>query len=369
MRQIIIDFGRLDLWWLHFNLRIYGYGLMLVLGFLVGIWLARWRARRFGESSDYITNVGLLALVGGVIGARLAFVIEQWDGLFSRAADPLLEVINITSGGLIYYGGVVLAAAVVLVYLWLKRLPARRYLDIIAPSLMIGLAFGRMGCFLNGCCYGQRVHEGYAFAQSFPYASQPLLKLDGDKSNVFGGSSVSPLWSHQIKQGPRAGGLDADLLRQSHPYLVFKDALGQAHAAEPSDLSREQAAAVLADSACRTLPVQPAQLFAMINAMLIAGLLLWYSRLRSREGQVFLLMLILYPVARFAEESLRGDNPHNLARFQLTHNQYTSMILLVMAVLAWLALRRLPASCGSALAQRQAFVRITKPQKKRKGQT
>jgi phosphatidylglycerol:prolipoprotein diacylglycerol transferase len=307
--------------------------------------------------------------VGGVVGARLAFVIERWDELFSRAADPLLEVVNITSGGLIYYGGVVLAAVIVLLYLRLKRLPARRYLDIIAPSLMIGLAFGRMGCFLNGCCYGQRVDEGYAFAQRFPYASQPLLKLDGDKSNVFGGSSVSPLWSHQLQQSPQAGGLDADLLRQSHPYLVHKDALGQAFAVEPGKLDKDQAAAVLADPACRTLPVQPAQLFAMLNALLIAGLLLWYSRLRSREGQVFILMLILYPVARFAEESLRGDNPHNLARFQLTHNQYTSMILLATAVLAWLALRRLPASCGGALAQRQALVHIAKPQKKRKGQT
>ena len=68
MRQIIIDFGKLDFWWLHFNLRIYGYGLMLVGGFLTGIWLARRRARRFGESGDYVTNVGLLALVGGVVG-------------------------------------------------------------------------------------------------------------------------------------------------------------------------------------------------------------------------------------------------------------------------------------------------------------
>ena len=153
MRQILFDFGSYDIFGHHVGLRVFGYGLMLVLGFLTAIAFAQWRARRSGESAEAIAQCGIVALILGVVGARLAFVIEQWDS-FKRAANPLGEMLDITSGGLIYYGGLILAAAGVVGYLKLKRLPMRRYLDIVAASLMIGLAFGRMGCFLIGCCYG-----------------------------------------------------------------------------------------------------------------------------------------------------------------------------------------------------------------------
>ena len=127
MLQTVFDFGTLDVFGLHIPLRIYGYGLMLVFGALGAIYLARWRAIRAGEDPDSIARCGLLALVGGILGARIAYAIENW-----RTFDSLGDVLNVTSGGLIYYGGVGLATALVLAYLRIKRLPIRRYLDIIA---------------------------------------------------------------------------------------------------------------------------------------------------------------------------------------------------------------------------------------------
>jgi phosphatidylglycerol:prolipoprotein diacylglycerol transferase len=105
MRQILVDFGVLHLFGLSIPLRIYGYGLMMVLGFLSGIALAQWRARKSGESPDAIPALGILALIGGVVGARLAYVIQDWRE-FSRAPNPLGAMLDVTSGGLIYFGGV-----------------------------------------------------------------------------------------------------------------------------------------------------------------------------------------------------------------------------------------------------------------------
>ncbi|MFW5839993.1 MAG: prolipoprotein diacylglyceryl transferase, partial [Planctomycetota bacterium] len=154
MHQILFDFGTLELFGLSIPLRVYGYGLMLVLGFLSAILLAQWRARRVGENPEVIAVAGIWALLGGIFGARLAYVIENWDSQFSQEKDLLAAMLDITSGGLIYYGGLGLAALLVTLYLLYKRVPLRRYLDVVAVSLMVGLAFGRMGCLLNGCCWG-----------------------------------------------------------------------------------------------------------------------------------------------------------------------------------------------------------------------
>jgi phosphatidylglycerol:prolipoprotein diacylglycerol transferase len=334
MRQVIIDFGQLG----GFPLRIYGYGLMLVLGFLCGIYLARWRARRFGENGDTVTTLGLLALVGGVVGARLAFVIEKWNSQFASAANPLLEIFNITSGGLIYYGGVLLATALIVMYLLLKRLPARRYLDIIAPSLMIGLAFGRMGCLLNGCCFGERTRAGFPMAMRFPYASTPLADLS-DSRNIFAGSTVSPAYAHQFARHE----LDVpDWLLESRP--------GERQLLKPpSALSGEEARKALNQ---QSLPAHPGQLYGLINGLLIAGVLLAFSRLRSREGQVFALMLMLYPVTRFVLESVRGDNAHEILQLQFTHNQYSSVVMILAGLATWLALRRWSPSAGAFALER-----------------
>jgi phosphatidylglycerol:prolipoprotein diacylglycerol transferase len=355
------------------GLRIYGYGTMLVLGFLSGIQLARWRAGRFGEEPDHVTTLGLLALVGGVVGARLAFVVERWNSQFSKLQGPkatLLEVINITSGGLIYYGGAMAAILVMLAYLRLRRLPIRRYMDIIAPSLMIGLAFGRMGCLLNGCCYGGRCREDFSLGMRFPYAAKPVLNL-GTSPNLFGGAPASPVFVHQVatpreKGGLGEAGVPAWLLRRGDDQQVRLVPSGGAIIKAPSELTAEQAGLA---AKLRSLPVQPAQVFGVVNALLIACILLGFSRLRRHEGEVFALMLILYPVTRFVLEGIRGDNLHDVLHLELTHNQYTSIGMMAVGLLLWCILRRLPAGTRTSGRERPvaAVSKTSRPPRQRKG--
>jgi len=102
------------------------------------------------------------------------------------------------------------------------------------------------------------------------------------------------------------------------------------------------------------LPVKPAQALGIINALLLAGILSLFYRLRKREGEVFALLIVFYPITRFMLEAIRDDNPHNLLEGVLTHNQYTSLAMTAAGIALWVLLRRMPASCGPAWAERLA---------------
>jgi len=336
MKQIILDFGVLDLVGRSIPIRIYAYGLMLVLGFVVGMWLAQWRAKRAGEGIESVTACGILALTGGIVGSRIAYVIQHWDSQFASAENRVGAVLNLTSGGLIYYGGVVLALVLVIGYLLAKRLSVRRYLDFLAVSMMVGLAFGRTGCLLNGCCYGARCSYQWPIGMRFPMYSKPLIKLDG-RENPFSLSTdmPSPVYWHQMQTGQI----------QVDPRLL--DASGKLIA--PRYMTAEQ---IDIASASRSLPVQPAQALGIVNALVIAMLTWAFYRLRKREGQAFAAMLMMYAVSRFMLESIRDDNAHNLLTGVLTHNQYTSIAMFISAIAIFLALLRLPSSAGPPVALR-----------------
>jgi len=336
MKQIILDFGVLKLGDLVIPLRIYGYGLMLVMGFIVGIYLAQRKARRAGANPDAAAMCGILALVGGIAGSRIAYVIQHWETQFAHADNRIAAVLNFTSGGLIYYGGVVLGIVLVVSYLRAKGLSVRRYLDFLAVSMMVGLAFGRMGCLLNGCCYGGLCNEKWPLAMRFPMYSKPLVKLDG-RDNPFpnGVVSPSPAYSHHLAEG------------WVHPDPSLVDATGRL--IPPGELNEAQ---VSVAERSRSLYVHPAQALAIANALLIAGLVNCFYRLRRREGQAFAVMLMAYAVSRFALESIRDDNRHDLLAGMLTHNQYTSMAMFAAGVVMLVILQKLPASAGPAWVAR-----------------
>lgn len=150
------------------NLEIHAYGVMAMLGFLAGLLLARWRARKVGIDPDLITDVSIWALIAGIVGSRIAYILT-YPGEFRT----LVDYIAIWQGGLVFYGGFIGAMVVVLLFLRLRRQPLLPVLDALAPSLALGHAFGRIGCLMRGCCYGEPVHSGAWYGIVYPDHSIP----------------------------------------------------------------------------------------------------------------------------------------------------------------------------------------------------
>jgi phosphatidylglycerol:prolipoprotein diacylglycerol transferase len=134
-------------------LTIHWYGIMVALGFLAGLWTASRRARRSGISPETIYDLGPWLIIGGILGGRVLYVISYWKEDF--ASQPFLEIFMIQHGGLVFYGGLI--GAIISGYFCIhrKKLPLWKTADILAPSIALGSAFGRIGCLLNGCCYGR----------------------------------------------------------------------------------------------------------------------------------------------------------------------------------------------------------------------
>jgi phosphatidylglycerol:prolipoprotein diacylglycerol transferase len=140
MHPVLIDLGRL---------KIYSYGFMLSLSFLVGIILAARRAGRRGIDSEIIYDLSIILVLGAVIGSRGLYILTHRDN-FSN----LVDIVAIWQGGATYYGGLILAIAGAVVYLRIKKVPFFRVADITAPSIAAGVFLTRIGCFMSGCCFG-----------------------------------------------------------------------------------------------------------------------------------------------------------------------------------------------------------------------
>ncbi len=126
---------------------------MVALGFLAGLWTAGRRAPRAGMAAEKIIDLGPWLIIGAVIGARTLYVVSYWQDSF--AGKPLGEIFAVWHGGVVYYGGLVGASLACILYTRLKKLPLWKVADILAPSIALGYVFGRIGCLLNGCCYGR----------------------------------------------------------------------------------------------------------------------------------------------------------------------------------------------------------------------
>jgi len=141
-------------------LRIASYGTMLAVAFVAGIWLARREARRQGVDPERVTDLGVVVLVCSVVAARLTYVLLHWKYFAGHAG----EIVQVWTGGLSFHGGLfggVLGAAV---YSKASRVGFWRLSEVCTLSLPLGYAIARLGCFLNGCCYGGRTSLPWGFA-------------------------------------------------------------------------------------------------------------------------------------------------------------------------------------------------------------
>lgn len=295
------------------DLTIKSYGMMMVLGFLAAVAVIRALSRRFTRDPQHITNAALYSLIAGVVGARIFFVVHYFD----QFREEPLAVFAIWNGGLELIGGVLAAIAVILLYIRYHKLPMRHYLDVLAIGLVVALFFGRVGCFLNGCCYGRPAELPWSVR--FPYGSfayRSQVRPDPDRGRE---EPHLPLPDEYFGYTDEHGHYVPDL--KPRQYLT------------PNQ--REQ----VTEGRFRCLPVHPTQLYASGLALVIGvGLFGVWRRSRRAEkrgryppltksGSTFSLMFVLYGIMRFVMEALRDDNPFEIDH--LTISQMLSVGLIV----------------------------------------
>ena len=250
------------------GITVYGYGLMLFFAFLGGMKLAARQAKRSGVDPENIYDLALWLFIGGLVGARALYVWQYWGTRIKSWS----EVYRLWEGGIVFYGSVI-GGTLAFLNFWLRRrFPFRPTLDAIAPALALGIALGRFGCFLNGCCYGDRCD--YPWAVSFP--------------------RLSPPWADQVHRGE------------------------------------------IPATAAHSLPVHPTQLYSALDGLVLLALLLTYYPLRKRDGEVMALLIVTYPVTRFIIEGLRNDESVFFAGMTISQTISVGLFVLGLAFWGYL---------------------------------
>jgi phosphatidylglycerol:prolipoprotein diacylglycerol transferase len=132
-------------------LTLHSYGLMLALAFLAGIWLMELQAKRFGLDKTLIVDFGVFVMASSVIGSRLMYVATHWN---EYSSNPW-QALAVWEGGLTFYGGFILGTLTAAAFCRARKISFWTIADLAAPGFAAGLCLGRIGCFLNGCCFGK----------------------------------------------------------------------------------------------------------------------------------------------------------------------------------------------------------------------
>ena len=230
MNRIALQIGSLTIYW---------YGIFVALGFLSAYGFMYFKARKTNFPVHKISDLCFAAMIGGVLGARIFYVIQNFD----QYSGNLIEIIRVDHGGLVFFGGFFGAVLAIIWSIKRNNLYFPETADLLASGLPLGQAIGRLGCLINGCCFGTP-------SQIWCSVRYPP------------GDSV---WTTQILQN-----------------LIGSDAL------EP-------------------LGVLPVQVFQSGTNLLIWLSLIVIGPKLKVKGQVFSLYLILYPLGRFLIEFMRGD--------------------------------------------------------------
>ncbi len=346
---------------------VHAYGFFIMLGFVVGSWIAAKRGPKVGVPADFVLDLALWVMIFGIVGSRVFYVIQyradynwaifdlgdggmsilggvlgwvlplawmQWkkgdpsrpkrglvavlvrtlaaclvlgtvfarafyllprlrvdppvpdvlQGFFKRLAyritslhDSMYDygVFRIDRGGIVFYGGLFGAVLVAFWYIRRHKQSILAISDLFIPEVALGYASARIGCFLNGCCFGHPVRDAHWWTVTYPGPSAELL-------------SGSPAWEEQFKQG-----------RIHH-------------------------------SAHETLPVHPSQIYAFFAALAIFFILSWLWKRNKVKGAVLGWFGILYSVYRFLNEMTRGDEAH--IYFGMSISQFISVCMFAASV-------------------------------------
>jgi len=268
------------------------YQTFLALGMSIGIWLSFRLSRQAGEDPNIILDLSLPMILSALFGARFLYYFEFYDRHFRDR--PWYEILYVHQGGYVFYGGFICAVSVVTVMLVrIRQLAVRhgsrpvhvaRLLDVMSMSTAIGLGCTRVGCLLNGCCYGRRVPEEAWYGIRFPQGS--------------------PAWVSHVERHQWIGG----------------DALW-------------------------SLPVHATQIYecAAAGALTVVLYVIW--RMRPPDGVVSASLLSLYGCIRFTIERLRDHDPQAemtsvFGSDAVTYSQIVSVALVMFGVAwGWKAIR------------------------------
>lgn len=262
------------------GLPVFGYGLMMLIGFGTGAWLAVWRAQKEGLEPEIIWDLAIWLFVPGIIGARVFHLVQYGNEIFAgkQGLQLIWAAINLPDGGLVLFGGLLAGAVAYFVFCYRRKVPPLMLGDIITPSIFLGIGFGRIGCLLNGCCYGDTCTLPWGLP--FPHGSVPFRAM--------------------VERG------------------------------------------FLAPDALMTPPLHPTQIYSAIDGFLIAALTLAYYPFRQRNGSVFGVALLIYPTTRFLVELVRGDEYGQFGT-SLTISQWISLALIACGIVYNLVIWTLPA--------------------------
>jgi phosphatidylglycerol:prolipoprotein diacylglycerol transferase len=167
-------------------LSIHWYGILVALGFLSAVAMMQWNRRHADMTADQVADMTFFTLLGGILGARAWYVIEFWG----EYRDHPLDIIMIQKGGLVYYGGFLLALVAIFWFCRRRGLSLVRVCDLGAVGLAVGHAVGRLGCFMQGCCHGRAASGWLAF--QYPRVGY-VVDADGHLLNPLLGQPVYPV--------------------------------------------------------------------------------------------------------------------------------------------------------------------------------
>jgi phosphatidylglycerol:prolipoprotein diacylglycerol transferase len=266
-------------------------------------------------------------------------------------------MLNITQGGLVVYGALIGGLLGFGVFLIRHKLPLLPMLDLLTPGMLLGLALGRMGCFLNGCCFGGPCDLPWAVR--FPVGSPPFVQqVERGKIFLYGlkfrGPDAAPpviaevepnsaAAEHGLKPGQTLKAINGTpVVRVSDARWALFNAHRYGHeSAIAVEGHQEPVRLPIPHPLPRGEPIHPTQLYSAIDALVLCLFLLAYDPFKRRDGEVFALFLTIYPVNRFLMECIRIDEP-GIWGTPLTGAQFISLGLLASVCGLWFFILRRP---------------------------
>lgn len=281
---------------------------MIVCGFLTALYVGWREANRQGELDEEVLDFAFWALVGGLVGARVVFIIVNWE---DYAKDPA-KIFVIWRGGLVFYGAFLGGVCAFLAFAWKNKWDLRtslKFADYIAVGIPLGQVFGRMGCMAAGCCWGG---PGFHFddhgkvIQDLPFAARFPAAHDGQPASLAYQSLMST-YSEQARNASDA----ASRLEAQH----IVEAMQQAQA---------------------TLPLIPSQLLEAAGASLVFLLLLFIRSRKWFHGQMLMSYAILYAMMRFGLEFFRGDAERGVGLVSTSQGIALGVVAVCLVAIVWL---------------------------------